>query len=293
MQYIAFDSHKHYTLASVEPQAGGKPRERKIAHARGELEGFLKGCEPGSAVAVETIGNWYWIVDEIEQAGMIPRLVHARKAKLMMGSLNKTDKLDVRGLNRLQRNGTLPTVWIPPSEVRDMRELPRTRMVLTRQRVRLKNRIHATLAKYALTMTEVSDIFGAKGQKLLGERIKQLPPETAFSTRRLLEQLQAVEGQIRSFETRMEEVFGRSPELDLIMSLPGVGPILGVVIAGEVGSVERFPSAGHLASYAGTTPRVHASGGRIRYGPLRPHRGGQRGLPEPAAASPPSREPAV
>jgi transposase len=188
----------------------------------------------------------------------------------MMGSLNKTDKLDVRGLNRLQRNGTLPTVWIPPSEVRDMRELPRTRMVLTRQRVRLKNRIHATLAKYALTMTEVSDIFGAKGQKLLGERIKQLPPETAFSTRRLLEQLQAVEGQIRSFETRMEEVFGRSPELDLIMSLPGVGPILGVVIAGEVGSVERFPSAGHLASYAGTTPRVHASGGRIRYGPLRP-----------------------
>jgi hypothetical protein len=67
-------------------------------------------------VAVETIGNWYWIVDEIEAAGCVPKLVHARKAKLMMGEINKTDRLDVRGLNRLQQAGTLPTVWIPPGE---------------------------------------------------------------------------------------------------------------------------------------------------------------------------------
>lgn len=70
---------------------------------------------------------------------MDPRLVHARKAKLMLGMINKTDKLDARGLNRLQRTGTLPTVWIPSGEVRDQRELPRTRMVLARTRTRIKN----------------------------------------------------------------------------------------------------------------------------------------------------------
>jgi len=63
---------------------------------------------------------------------MEPRLVHARKAKMMFGCINKTDKLDVKGLNTLQRAGTLPTVWIPPGEVRDKRELPRTRMVFAR-----------------------------------------------------------------------------------------------------------------------------------------------------------------
>jgi hypothetical protein len=52
----------------------------------------------------------------------------------MMGQINKTDKLDARGLNTLQRNGTLPPVWIPPGELRDQRELPRTRMALVRQR---------------------------------------------------------------------------------------------------------------------------------------------------------------
>jgi hypothetical protein len=103
-------------------------------HERGAFRQFLARCEPGSPVALETVGNWYWIVDDIEGAGCIPKLVHARKAKLMMGQINKTDKLDARGLNTLQRNGTLPTVWIPPGQLRDQRELPRTRMTLVRQR---------------------------------------------------------------------------------------------------------------------------------------------------------------
>src|SRR5437667_5705857 len=114
MEYIAFDSHKRYTLASVASPDGQVVCEQRVSHERGALQEFLQRRERGSAVAVETIGNWYWIVDEIEAAGCVPKLVHARKAKLMMGEINKTDKLDARGLNRLQQAGTLPTVWIPP-----------------------------------------------------------------------------------------------------------------------------------------------------------------------------------
>ena len=167
MEYIAFDSHKRYTLASVASPDGQVVCEQRVPHERGALQQFLQRCERGSTVAVETIGNWYWIVDEIEAAGCVPKLVHARKAKLMMGEINKTDKLDARGLNRLQRTGTLPTVWIPPGALRDQRDLPRTRMVFVRQRGQLKNRIHATLAKYALHDVGVSDLFGVQGRALL------------------------------------------------------------------------------------------------------------------------------
>ena len=99
MEYIAFDAHKRYTWASVERDDGRPVREERIPHERGRLRQFLARCERGSPVAVETMGSWYWIVDEIEAAGCVPRLVHARKAKLMMGMINKTDKLDARGLN--------------------------------------------------------------------------------------------------------------------------------------------------------------------------------------------------
>jgi transposase len=54
-----------------------------------------------------------------------------------------------------------------------------------------------------------------------------------------------------------------------LMSLPGVGVILGSVMAVEIGDIHRFPTAQHYASYAGTTPRVHSSGGKTRYGRCR------------------------
>jgi len=271
MQYIAFDSHKHYTLASVEAVTGpGVIQERRITHERGAIRQFLSQWDASSPVAVETIGNWYWIVEEIEQAGMRPRLRHARKAKLMLGSINKTDTLDVRGLNRLQRNGTLPTVWIPPAALRDERELPRTRMVLVRQKTQLKNRLHATLAKYALTVTGVSDVFGKRSLELLRRHVQQLPEQTRFATEQVLEQLAFLNQKIAAFEARIHQVVAETPTSLRLRSLPGVGPILATVIALEVGDVARFPEAPRLASYAGCTPRVSASGGKVRYGSLRP-----------------------
>lgn len=269
MQYIAFDSHKRYTQACVEDGAGRRLQEVRVEHERGALREYLSRWERGSPVAVETIGNWYWIVDEIEQAGMVPKLVHARKAKLMMGMINKTDKLDARGMNLLQRNGTLPTVWIPPADLRDKRDLPRTRMVLARQRTALKNRIQATLAKYALSVDEVSDTFGVKGREILSERIKRLPDQTRFAAEQLLEELDTVIEHIDAFEGRIQEVFEKTRDVELLRTLPGVGPVLAVVIAEEIGDVKRFPSAEKLAGYSGVVPRIHSSGGKTRFGQLR------------------------
>jgi transposase len=195
--------------------------------------------------------------------------VHARKAKLMLGMINKTDKLDARGLNRLQRAGTLPTVWIPPGELRDQRDLLRTRIVFIRQRTQLKNRIHATLAKYGLRCSGVSDLFGAGNRALLDERLAALPPETGWVTERLLAQVEALDREVRQVDHRVRAVFQPTPETSLLRTLPGVGLTLAVLIALEVGDVKRFATGEKLAAYAGTTPRVHSSGGKTRYGPLR------------------------
>ena len=269
MEYIALDSHKRYSFASIQNSDGKIRLETRVEHHPGAIRQLLCRCEPGSPVAVETIGNWYWIISEIEEAGMVPKLVHARRAKMMMATVNKTDRLDARGMNLLQRCGTLPTVWIPPGNLRDQRELFRTRMILTQQRTRMKNRIHATLAKYALRVEDSSDAFNKKGRKELELKLQGLPPHTRYAAERVLEQLDSIQGQIKLFEERMKEVFAPSEELGLLMTLPGVGFILGVVILSEIGDIERFPSASHFASYAGTAPRVHASGGKVRIGQLR------------------------
>lgn len=270
MNYIAFDGHKRYTQALVEDEKGTKLCARRIDHERGQISRFLQEWQKGSPVALETIGNWYWIVDEIEAGGMEPHLTHARKAKLMMAMVNKSDRLDCQGLNTLQRTGTLPTVWIPPGRIRDARDLARTRMVLVQTRTRLKNRVHATLAKYGYSVEGTSDLFGKKGQAAVREVVENLPPHTRFSTEEVLEEIGMITDHITIIEKRMKEVFSPLEEMNLLMSMPGIGFILAVVIITEIGEISRFPSAEKLAAYAGTTPRIHQSGEHRYYGRVRP-----------------------
>jgi transposase len=270
-EYISFDSHKHYTVMERENRRTGQAKQCRIAHAPGAIRQVLEAhCEPGTPVAVEAIGNWYWIIDEIEQAGLKPVLVHPRKAKLMMGMVNKTDKLDVHGLNRLQRNKVLPAVWVPPGEVRDQRELTRTRMYLVSHRTSFKNRISAALAKYGRQLTGFSDPFGRKARIELTRRIEILPPHTRTVTELALRQLDSVDEQVRELEGKIRALVQETPLMMLLKTLPGVGDILASAIAAEIGDITRFASAERLASYAGTTPRVHASGDKTRYQGLRP-----------------------
>lgn len=271
MEMIALDAHKRYSQVCVQQNNGRILCEKRIDHGKGRIAEFLSCWTAGSPVALETVGNWYWIVDEIEQAGMEPRLVHAHKAKLMLGSINKTDKLDARGLNRLQQAGTLPTVWVPDGILRDRRELPRTRMVFAHLRTRLKNRIHSVFDKYGLQVDfeGISDIFGSRGRTQMTVTMKHLPPETRYTLGRLLSELDRIESHVQQIEKRMKKVFSKTEPVRRLMTLPGIGFILAVTLANEIGDIARFSTPQRLASYAGTVPSVHSSGGHTRYGKLR------------------------
>src|SRR6185436_10847953 len=245
--FIGCDAHKKSSVFVAIDETGNVKPAVRVNHDRELYRGFLRGLPAGSEIAVETIGNWYWIVDEMEEAGHRPRLAHARKSKLMMGEIDKTDKLDGRGLATLLRNGTLPEVWIASREVRDQRELLRLRMTLVGMEIRLKNRVHAILAKYAIQLEEVRKVI-----------------------RQHMELLESTEQQRKIAEERLKSIVKERADVNLLMTLPGVGWILGTVIAFEIGDIDRFSRAPEIASYAGTVPRVHSSGGKTRYGRVHP-----------------------
>lgn len=115
----------------------------------------------------------------------------------------------------------------------------------------------------------VSDAFGVRGRRVIAQLVQQLPPQTRFVTEGLLEQVGVLDRGIREVEERRGEVLEVDEDLRRLMTLLGVGFILAAVIWTEVGDVSRFPGPEQLAAYAGVVPRVHESGGRRRYGPLR------------------------
>jgi transposase len=269
MNYIiGCDAHKRFSQFAVYEAQSMTLQQVRVDHKPGAIRDFLVKYPEGTPVGLESVGNWYWIVDEIEAAGCQPLMAHAAKAKVMMGNVHKTDKLDARGLVTLLRNGTLPTVWIAPGEIRDARELPRTRMALCKIRVALKNRIHATLAKYNLSLEAKADIFAEKEAAELKKVIQELPSETQKCVRQELDLLNMLQEQILFLEKRIRERIPANWMMQLLKTLPGVGDILSIVIACEIGAVERFTSAEDLASYAGVVPGVKSSGDKTRYGHL-------------------------
>jgi len=266
---VGCDAHRRYSQFAVLDQDGQLRQQTRVDHEPGAIRAFLENLPEGTPVALESVGNWYWIADEIEAAGCLPLLTHAAKAKVMMGNVNKTDKLDAKGLAKLLHLDSLPTVWLPPGEIRDERELHRTRMALSKLRTALKNRIHATLAKYGITSTEHSDIFTGKGRVWLHATLCRLPPETGRCVAQEIEALDGLQLQIAQLEERIRERIALTPSIQLLKTLPGVGNILAIVVDREIGSIDRFCTSGQFTSYAGLVPTVHASGGKTRFGHMR------------------------
>ena len=188
-QFIGCDAHKGFSVFASMDEKGAYGPAVRIGHEREVFREYLRSLPAGSQIALETSGCYYWIVDEMEQAGHRPRLAHALKAKRRMEGRNKTDVLDARGLAMLLRNGTLPDVWIPPAELRDQRELLRWRMWLSGTRTRVKNRMHAILQRYNVDL-DYADVFGDGGRAEMLKRQEELPP---YSRQSLVQQLQMLD----------------------------------------------------------------------------------------------------
>jgi len=157
-----------------------------------------------------------------------------------MGKTKKTDKLDATRLAILLRNGTLPEVWIPPSELRDQRELLRLRIFLVRLRTQVKNRVHVTLARHNLQIPG-TDLFGVEVRSRLGAPLPELPTHSRETVVHELAVLDFLELQIESAEQRLHVIMAASPEADPFKTLPCVGKILSMTLMLEIGRWNVFP----------------------------------------------------
>ena len=204
-QFIGCDAHKKFSVFVAMNERGEYGRAIRVDHDRERFRAFLAKLPPGSQVALETSGSYYWMVDEFERAGHQAHLAHARTAKRRMEGRHKTDERDTRGLAMLLRNGTLPEVWIPPRELRDQREMFRLRMCLVEARSQVKNRIHGTLLRYNVAL-KAKDIYGVGGRQELASRLAELPEWTRQSVLKQLETVDYLQLQISDCEQLLESL---------------------------------------------------------------------------------------
>ena len=101
---IGCDMHKRYSVFVEMDETGKAGRAVRVEHRNGEMEAYLAKLPPGTPIAIEASGGWYWLFDLMESMGVEPHLAHALKVRNQIKGSNKTDSSDALGLAMLLRN---------------------------------------------------------------------------------------------------------------------------------------------------------------------------------------------
>jgi transposase len=258
-------------------------------------------AEQVTCAVMEATGD-YWkpFYYLLEDAGFEVMLVNARHVKNLPG--RKTDVSDATWLAQLGAHGLVRGSFVPPEPIRQLRDLTRARTAITRERGREVQRLEKLLEDAGIKLSAVaSDIVGVSGRQMLEALIdgNRDPAVTAELARRRLrskipELTEALTGRfsehhaflarvhldlIDQHTAAIDTLTGRIEVViepfqgfrDLICTIPGISTLTADVVIAETGAdMTRFPTAKHLASWAGTTPGSNESAGKVKSSKTRP-----------------------
>lgn len=258
--YIGVDLHKAFFQACAVTAEGERVWEARFPRTAEGLAAFVARGSMHDAVAVEaSTPTWHFVDAIVDHVGEV-RVVDALKTRLKAGYAAKTDRLDARRLADALRRDSVVGIYYPPGAIREMRELCRGRHTLVQQRTRLLQRMRALLLRHGVV--EARRLVRTDAA-LDGVR---LPPRAAASLAALRRVLALVRTEADALEREIRRVVATDPIGTALQRVPGLGPILALLIRAEIGDIRRFATPGHLASYAGLVPRVDASAGRYYSG---------------------------
>jgi len=243
-------------------------------------------------VAMESTGVYWRPVFNILEARFQVILVNAQHMKAIPG--HKTDIKDSEWIADLLRHGLLKASFIPPKPIRDLRDLLRSRKTLVQQRAQAINRVQKVLETANIKLSSVAtDVLGKSGRDMLDARLSGVSDADTLAEyargrlraklpalrealdgrvdathrvllRQLLDLIDFLQAQLDTLSGEIDHLLAPEEELlTRLMQIPGIGRLAAAAIIAEIGtSMDLFPSAKHLASWAGLAPGNKQSGGK-------------------------------
>jgi transposase len=260
-----------------------------------ELASHLVELGVQRVVMEATSDYWKPVFYLLEAHGLDPWLVNARDVKHLPGR-PKTDVIDAVWLCKLAERQMLRPSFVPSLPIRRLRDLTRYRVDLVATRTAEKNRVEKLLEDACIKLSVVaSDIFGVSGRAMMaaliaGERDPKVLAQLArrrmrtkitrledafnghfddhhrFLLARMLGRIDSIDADIAAVDEQIEAHLAPFAEAATRLDeIPGIGPIAAAAIIAEIGlDMSRFPTAGHLCSWAKFSPRINSSAGKTK-----------------------------
>lgn len=260
-RYFGLDLHKRYVHGCewlVDQQKG---RHFRFPNTKEGWAGLLRQVDGECWVALEVTGNAFEAHDLL--LPHVGRVLLANPVELKrLGSGRHTDRVDAERLAKMLALGTLPTVWVPPPAIRDIRRLVQYRDRLVRHRRRCLTQAKAVLRRHGLDGPRGTDPL----RHLQPEQVEQLPEVDRVLLLSALRQRLSVEAELQAIEAELVRRVAREPAVQLLLSVTGVGTVAAATLWAYLGDPTRFPTAKQVTRYAGLDASVHQSGEDQRHG---------------------------
>src|ERR1700691_2373082 len=267
IHYIGLDVHKKTISYCIKTADGRIVREGKLEASRATLRSWAEGLREPWCGAMEATLFSAWIYDTLKPYAQRLVMGHPAKMKAITAGKKKSDAIDARTIADLLRCDLLPTCYVLPPELRDLRRLLRYRNLVVRESVRMQNKMAGLLMESGTAF----DKDKLDGKKYFTELMKSLQ-EVPESVKDLLRMSR---GSMEMFESTQKQLIKRllcdpvlEQRLERLMSIDGVGPITALTWALEVADPHRFSSVADAVSYCGLTAAFRSSAGKQQRGPI-------------------------
>jgi len=224
-----------------------------------------KGYEVSAAV--ESTGNARYFRNRLLTAGIDVTVVNTLKFKVVNESVKKTDKHDARTLAEFLEKEMLPESVLCSQESEDLRRILKTRTLLVRTMVSVKNQIHGLLLGYGIE-TKRGQLQSKKERQriLVGLADHRYIGGAAKAVEPLFETIDQLSAQVKNLEKVIVSLVEKDEDVELLMTIPGVGIITATTIRAYMDEISRYDSPKKFASYIGLAPWVQNSNETIHHG---------------------------
>ena len=256
------DLHSNNVVIGVINQEGQRVAHRSFECDLREVISFLEPLKPQlQSMAVESTFNWYWLVDGLRAGDYPIDLANPAKIQQYNGLKHASDKDDAFFLAELQRLKILPKAHVYDPKLRPVRDLLRRRTGLVHQRTSL---LLSFKSLYARTTGQRLDLADAK--KMEPKEAPKLyeHPANQLIAQVQAEHIQALDKSIHRIEKGVLASAREIPLYEKLLSIPGIGRILGMTITMEVGDIGRFRTDGDFASYCRMVDAKRLSNGKCK-----------------------------
>src|SRR6266566_5237754 len=265
MIIIGVDYHPSFQTIAFLMEETGEYVEQELNHSDGEAERFYRKLkEKGVSVRVgmEATGHARWFERLLAELGFELWIGDPAEIKAKRVRKKKTDREDARLMLKLLLENRFPRIWVPSPENRDLRQLLWHRHRLVQMRTRIMNQLQAVAMNEGLRRKRA--LWSEAGRKQLESFL--LAPWATRRRKDLLELMDRLNPTIRELTGAVEKEAENKPEVQLLMSHPGVGPLTGLAFVLIIGTPQRFHSGKQMGSYLGLIPCEDSSADRQRLG---------------------------